>query len=129
VPARLVVQSCISAIAIWAHFLAMALLLTALEAPFLVAQAAGVGAAIATNFRLRTLAHRDRRPKGISWWSALLSHALLCGVGAVANVGVAEVVYDRDVWWPLAALAGMAVSAVWNNASAVPYTWQSRLTR
>ena len=47
-------------------------------------------------------------------------------IGAVANVGVAELVYrEQHVWW-LAGIAGALIGAVWNFAASSFLTWRQR---
>ena len=55
--------------------------------------------------------------------TGLASFALICGFGALANVGIAAWLFSRQVGWPVAALAGIAASAVWNYGVSARYTW------
>jgi dolichol-phosphate mannosyltransferase len=50
----------------------------------------------------------------------------VCGVGAVANVGIAADVFHADRSWWLAGIAGALISAVWNYAISSIFTWRSR---
>ena len=51
---------------------------------------------------------------------------LACGIGAMANVGVASYLFSRRTAWFAAALAGIAVGAVWNYVVTMVYTWGKR---
>jgi len=55
----------------------------------------------------------------------LLTFYLICGAGAVANVGVSSYLFEHDTFWALAALSGIAMSAVWNYAVSARYTWKA----
>ncbi|MEI9849589.1 MAG: GtrA family protein [Sphingomonas sp.] len=68
---------------------------------------------------------RAQRLKG---WRRLLggwvSFCVVCSVGAVANVGVAAFLFGvQHGDWRFAALAGIAVAAVWNFALSSRFTW------
>lgn len=69
------------------------------------------------------LTYRDRRLRGARWLTGLLSFMLACGLGAVANVGIASFLFKSNTQWLIAALAGIAVGAVWNYAITQLYTW------
>jgi dolichol-phosphate mannosyltransferase len=45
-------------------------------------------------------------------------------VGAVANVGIAAYLFQRQTFWLVSALAGILVGAVWNYAVTSVYTWR-----
>jgi dolichol-phosphate mannosyltransferase len=76
------------------------------------------------NFALNNvLTYRDMRLKGWQWLKGLISFGLSCSLGALANVGIASYLFKRDTSWALAALAGIAVGAVWNYAVTSFYTW------
>jgi dolichol-phosphate mannosyltransferase len=53
-----------------------------------------------------------------------VTFTLACGVGALANVGIASYLFAKDVRWILAGLAGILVGAVWNYAVTTVYTWK-----
>jgi hypothetical protein len=52
--------------------------------------------------------------------------ALICGFGAIANVGIANLLFtQRHAYWWVAGIAGAAMSAVWNYAVSSTYTWHA----
>ena len=68
----------------------------------------------------------DGRLRGTRFFSGLLLFYLVCGVGAVANVGMANWLFVRDsVWW-IAGLAGAAVGAIWNYALSSSIVWRRK---
>jgi dolichol-phosphate mannosyltransferase len=91
---------------------------------FANAQAIATVVAMIFNFWLNNLlTYRDRRLRGRKWLTGLLSFMLACGLGAAANVGIASYLFESHTQWMLAALAGIAVGAVWNYAITQLYTW------
>ena len=93
-----------------------------------VARAMATAVAIIGNFTLNNwLTYHDRRLIGWKFVRGLLSFALICGFGAVANVGIASLLFTQHhaVWW-VAGIAGAAMSAVWNYAVTSVLTWRSR---
>jgi dolichol-phosphate mannosyltransferase len=91
------------------------------------AQTAAVIGAMSWNFFLNNLiTYRDLRLRGWALIPGLASFYAICAVGAVANIGVAGLVFDtRGTWW-LAGLAGAAIGAVWNFAVSGYLTWRRR---
>jgi dolichol-phosphate mannosyltransferase len=88
------------------------------------AQAVATIVAMIFNFWLNNLlTYRDRRLRGARWVTGLLSFMAACGLGAVANVGIASYLFASHTQWVVAALAGIAVGAVWNYAITQLYTW------
>lgn len=94
---------------------------------FLAPQIGAVITAMTWNFFLNNLiTYRDRRLRGWRLLSGLASFYLVCSAGAVANVGVAQLVFaEEPIWW-LAALAGAVIGAVWNFAASAFLTWRRR---
>jgi dolichol-phosphate mannosyltransferase len=56
----------------------------------------------------------------------LLSLYLICGVGALANVGVAAYVFWAERQWWVAGIAGVIVGSVWNYAISSTFTWEKK---
>jgi putative flippase GtrA len=54
----------------------------------------------------------------------LLSFYIICGLGAVANIGVGEWLFDNSYQWWLAGMAGAAVGSVWNYVMGSLFTWR-----
>jgi dolichol-phosphate mannosyltransferase len=94
--------------------------------PFAAAQGLATGVAMVGNFALNNmLTYRDRRLTGWKFIYGLVSFCAICGVGALANVGIASVLFaDHAMWW-VAGLAGAAMSVVWNYAVTAALTWRN----
>jgi dolichol-phosphate mannosyltransferase len=92
------------------------------------AQAVAVIGAMSSNFFVNNLVtYRDRRLRGWELVPGLVSFYAICGIGAVANVGVAELVFNTGSKWWLAGLAGAAISANWNFAASSYLTWRRQM--
>ena len=128
VPVRFVVFAFIGFTGLAVH-LSMLYLLTALGFGFAAAQTIAVIAAMTWNFFLNNfITYRDRRLQGLALLRGLVIFYAICAVGAVANIGVAEVVFNqRGVLW-LAGLAGAAIGVVWNFAVSNYLTWRRRIS-
>ena len=124
VPVRFLLFSLIGGLGVGVHLTTLWSVLHV--APFATAQATATVVAMTFNFLLNNLfTYRDRRLKGWRILSGLGSFYAVCGLGAVANVGVAASIAGAHSWW-LAGLAGAAVSAVWNYAMSSIFTWSVR---
>jgi len=126
VPVRFAMFCLIGLVGVVPHMAVLGLLHYAFDASFRAAQIAATLAAMTFNFFLNNaLTYRDRRLRGgrqlLDGW---VSFCLACSVGAIANVGVADFLHDaRAGAWVLPALAGIAVSAVWNYALSSRFVW------
>ena len=125
VPVRFVLFSAVGGVGLAVH---LAVLRTALiGVDFAAAQAIATVAAMTSNFALNNVVtYRDKRLRGLRFAGGLLSFYAVCGVGALANVGIASVVFEQRYSWWVAGLAGAAVSAVWNYAVSSIVTWRRR---
>jgi dolichol-phosphate mannosyltransferase len=130
VPGRFLFFAMIGCLGFIVHMSILAAML-ALGAAFLFSQSAATVVAIAFNFALNNvLTYRDRRLKGLRRIVVgLLSFYLICLVGAVANVGIANVMFSQRYSWWFAACCGVLVGAVWNYVGASTFTWQKGVAR
>src|SRR5579872_3618121 len=125
VPVRFLLFSLIGGLGVGVHLTTLWTMLH-LSASFAAAQGVATVVAMTFNFLLNNLfTYRDRRLKGWRILSGLGSFYAVCGLGAVANVGIAASIAGNHSWW-LAGLAGAAVSAVWNYAMSSVFTWSVR---
>jgi dolichol-phosphate mannosyltransferase len=83
--------------------------------------------AMTSNFVLNNqFTYRDQRLRGLGLLRGLVIFYLICGVGAVANVGVASYAFTSHHAWWLAGIAGAVVGSVWNFAMSSVFTWRRR---
>ncbi len=124
VPIRFIAFGLVGAVGVVLHFAVLTTLFRWMGLPFAVSQASATIAAMISNFALNNaLTFRDMRLKGWPWARGLALFVLVCGIGALANVGIASYLFTRNRMWVLAALAGIVVGAVWNYAMSAMYTW------
>ena len=61
--------------------------------------------------------------------TALRGYSAACSIGALANVGVAEVAIQQTNSWSLAGIAGALMGAVFNFGAASSIVWGQRKRR
>jgi dolichol-phosphate mannosyltransferase len=89
-------------------------------------QAIATGVAMVFNFQLNNaITHRDQRLKGPRLWRGLLLFVAVCGVGAIANVGIAQVLYEQHTAWTVAGAIGAMIGVVWNYAVSATLVWRA----
>jgi dolichol-phosphate mannosyltransferase len=128
IPIRFVLFALIGGLGLLVHLTILWLCLNPMQLTFAISQATATGIAIIGNFTLNNwLTYRDRRLTGWSFALGLLSFALICSFGAVANVGIATLLFaqQHSVWW-VAGIAGALMSSVWNYAVTSVLTWRVR---
>jgi dolichol-phosphate mannosyltransferase len=127
VPARFISFCMVGLVGVAVHFLVLHLSHRVLGAGFAPSQAVATLVAMSGNFALNNaLTYRDRRLRGGAWWRGWLSFCAACALGALANVGIAEALFQQKSAWWAAALAGVVVGAVWNYAATSLWTWRRK---
>jgi dolichol-phosphate mannosyltransferase len=122
---RFFLFSLVGASGLVVHLSALRAILVTTHLPFNTAQVLAAFVAMTTNFFLNNaLTFRDRRLTGAAALKGLLTFYLVCSVGTLANVGVAELVYLRDPSWWRAGIAGAVMAAVFNYAVSSMLTWK-----
>ena len=126
VPFRFLLFSLIGASGVVVHFSVLWLLYRGMAMEFGTAQATATMVAMTSNYTFNNwLTYRDRRHTGLRWFVGLISFYAVCGLGVVANVGVATALFANQ-GWILAAAAGAVVGTVWNYAASAVVTWRRR---
>ncbi len=91
------------------------------------AQVAGTVAAMIGNFQLNnSITYRDVRLRGPWLWRGLALFMLVCGIGAAANVGIAQMLYSDRFGWTSSGAIGAAIGVVWNYAVSATLVWRRR---
>jgi len=107
------------------HMATLQLAVTTLS--FGAAQAVATVAAITWNFVLNNMfTYRDQRLAGWQFVTGLIRFQLICAVGAISNVGIASVIYERNPNWWVAGLGGALMGAVWNYVVSAAFVWRQR---
>jgi dolichol-phosphate mannosyltransferase len=124
---RFLLFAMVGSLGLFVHLAALFVALELFNVPFPEAQACGALLAMTSNFLLNNfLTYRDQRLKGFGILRGLLLFYLVCGVGLIANVGVAFSVYDQEPIWWLAGAAGALMGVVWNYAMSGLFVWRKR---
>lgn len=94
---------------------------------FGTAQTIGTVVAMIANFQLNNqLTYRTARLKGARAWRGLGLFLVVCGLGAIANIGIARALYAQNVHSLLAGAAGAVIGVVWNYAVSATLVWRVR---
>jgi dolichol-phosphate mannosyltransferase len=127
-PIRFVLFALIGGSGVMVHLAALYALAAWLgDDNFALCQGLATLVAMASNFVLNNeITYRAYRYRGLGMFGGFLLFALLCSVGAVANVNIAYWVFRwENVWW-VAGIAGAAVGVVWNYAASTTFVWRKR---
>tara|TARA_Y100000052_G_scaffold27486_1_gene35674 strand:- start:66003 stop:67121 length:1119 start_codon:yes stop_codon:yes gene_type:complete len=125
IPARFALFAVVGGLGVLVHMAMLMLVFQGFGASFLIGQTVAVLAAMTFNFFLNNLlTFHDVRLKGWALVKGWCSFCLICGLGAIANVGVASYLFSQTgVMWTVSALAGILVGAVWNFVMSSRFTW------
>ncbi|WP_315831710.1 glycosyltransferase family 2 protein [Bradyrhizobium prioriisuperbiae] len=109
------------------HLVTLDIAFSLLPTSFAEAQTIAAFVAMTSNFLLNNfLTYRDQRLKGLAIVRGLVVFYLVCGVGLLANVGVAFSIYNQQPIWWLAGAAGALMGVVWNYAVSSLFVWRKR---
>jgi dolichol-phosphate mannosyltransferase len=128
IPATFVIFCMIGAVGVMVHLAVLWAMLSLAGADFPAAQASATVVAMTSNFFLNnSVTYRDQMLKRtVPLLRGLVIFWALCSFGAIANIGIATLIYQRlPVWW-LAGLIGLAVSAVWNYTLSSLFVWSRK---
>lgn len=125
IPARFALFGAVGSLGVIVHFAVLALVFQGVGTSFLIGQASAVFVAMTFNFFLNNLlTFHDVRLRGWALLKGWVSFSLVCGLGAIANVGVASYLFsEAGVLWTISALAGILVGVVWNYVMSSRFTW------
>jgi len=127
VPVRFILFALIGGLGLLVHLAVLWLCLNPMQVNFELSQTIATAVAIVGNFTLNNwLTYHDRRLTGWRFVGGLLSFALICSFGVVANVSIATLLFtqQQSPWW-IAGIAGAAMSSVWNYAVTSIFTWRA----
>jgi len=109
------------------HMATLQFALNVMALGFGAAQTVATVAAITWNFVLNNMfTYRDQRLAGLQFVTGLIRFQVICAVGAISNVGIASVIYERDPNWWVAGLGGALMGAVWNYVVSAAFVWRQR---
>lgn len=129
IPPRFVLFSIVGGLGLTVH-LAILYVLKQAQVTFLPAQTWALIGAILFNFVVNNqFTYHDRRLSGVRLLSGGLLFLVICSIGALANVGVAELAIERTHSWSLAGITGALMGAVFNFGVASSLVWGERKRR
>ncbi|MDH7973092.1 glycosyltransferase family 2 protein [Sphingomonas sp. AR_OL41] len=126
VPVRFAMFSAIGLLGLGLHMAVLTVLFKGFGVAFLTGQIVATAVALTFNFFLNNaLTYRELRLKGArALFGGWVSFALVCSVGAIANVGIAHFLHDvQSGEWAVSAMIGVLVGAVWNYALSSRFVW------
>ena len=126
VPLRFISFALVGILGVLVNILVLQIALAA-GAGFGMAQTIGTIVAMVVNFLLNNqLTYRAQRLKGTKAWRGLALFMAVCGLGAIANIGIAKALYVEDGGSLFSSAAGAAVGVVWNYAVSSTLVWRAR---
>jgi len=127
VPLRFLSFACVGALGVIVHLTVLSGFRLGTALPFETAQIVATLVAMAFNFQLNNqITYRDQRLRGPRLWRGLLLFVLVCSIGAVANVGIAQVLYETSTNWKAAGAIGAVIGVVWNYAVSATLVWRAK---
>jgi dolichol-phosphate mannosyltransferase len=106
------------------HLATLGILFRCVGITFVTAQLTATLVAMVSNFLVNnSVTFRQQRLKNAMLVPGLIAYMGICGLGAIVNVQAAEYLYENDIHWWFAGLAGALVGAVWNYAVSTQIVW------
>ena len=126
-PLRFFSFALVGALGIVVHLAVLGLLRQVTGLGFEMEQILATVVAMVFNFQLNNvITYRDQRLRGPRLWQGLILFMVVCGFGAIANVGIAKVLYEQHTTWTVAGGIGAMIGVVWNYAVSATLVWRSR---
>jgi dolichol-phosphate mannosyltransferase len=126
-PLRFISFALVGGLGVAVHLAVLTMALKLAGSGFEAAQTIATLVAMVFNFQLNNdITYRDQRLRGPRLWRGLLLFMLVCSFGAVANVGIAQVLYERHAAWTIAGAIGAVIGVVWNYAVSATLVWRAR---
>jgi len=126
-PLRFVSFAVVGGLGVLVHLAVLAGLRQMSGLEFAIEQTIATLVSMVFNFQLNNaITYREQRLRGPRLWRGLILFMLVCGVGAIANVGIANVLYQTDTTWTVAGAIGAVLGVVWNYAVSSTLVWRAR---
>ena len=126
-PLRFLSFAIVGAFGVMVHLTVLGLLWKFTRLNFGVEQTIATVVAMIFNFQLNNaVTYADQRLKGPRLWRGLVLFLAVCGVGAIANIGIAKTLYETNTAWTVAGAIGAIIGVVWNYAVSSTLVWRAR---
>jgi dolichol-phosphate mannosyltransferase len=126
-PLRFLSFAAVGGIGVMVHLAVLGMLREYTSLGFEAEQTIATLVAMAFNFELNNaITYADQRLRGPRLWRGLLLFMVVCGVGAIANIGIAKALYDSHTAWSVAGAMGAVIGVVWNYAVSATLVWRTR---
>ncbi|MDX2264869.1 MAG: glycosyltransferase family 2 protein [Hyphomicrobiales bacterium] len=128
VPVRFILFAAVGGLGVFVHMAVLSALVMSERATFINAQTVAALTAMTFNFFVNNVfTYRDRRLRGARQLAiGLLSFYLVCSFGMIANVGIANFLFENRYSWILSGVAGIIIGAAWNYVATSIFTWRAR---
>lgn len=124
-PIQFILYCLVGALGLALHMGTLWLLYRQLGYSFETALIVAIALALVANYIVNNfLTYRERRRRGIGFLWGLVIYAVVCSVGNLSNYALSKLLVERQVWWPIASISGLAVGSVWNFAASSIFTWR-----
>ncbi len=127
-PVRFVLFAMIGLVGLVVHIIVLSIFRASIgPSNFQEGQLIATIVAMGSNFLLNNeITYRNHRYRGVGMVGGFLAFALACGVGALANINVASMLYNSNQTWWVSGLSGALLSVVWNYAVSTSLIWRPR---
>jgi dolichol-phosphate mannosyltransferase len=126
IPPKFVLFSIIGGIGLGLH-LAVLSALRLMDSNFLPAQLVATYSAMTLNYVMNnSITYRSQRLRGLQFYTGYFIFVLVCSIGSLANIGVAELMLADYESWALAGAVGALMSAVFNFSGTSQLVWRQR---
>ena len=126
-PLRFVSFALVGAVGVLVHLSVLVALHKTTGATFEWDQTLATFVAMVFNFQVNNMVtYSDQRLRGPRLWRGLVVFMLVCGLGAIANIGIAKTLYDTRMQWTIAGATGAVIGVVWNYAVSATLVWGPR---
>ena len=126
-PLRFISFAAVGGIGVMVHLSVLALLRQWTMLDFVAEQTIATVVAMVFNFELNNaITYADQRLRGPRLWRGLFLFMAVCGVGAIANIGIARSLYEAHTTWTAAGAIGAVIGVVWNYAVSATLVWRAR---
>lgn len=128
-PARFISFALINGVGILVHLATLMVMVGLVGTGFTAGQFMGTLLGMAFNFTVNNaVTYSDQMLRGRRFVIGFGLFCILCSVGVLANVGMANILHERytEVSYLLPALAGALIAVVWNYAATRTFVWGRR---